>query len=67
MKSVIQKSIEAGINLRGTRHAGQSAAQLRRDNPQLAQRWAKFITENKAQLVSEISTVLARAEKGVQS
>lgn len=53
-----QKSLKTGLNLRGTCHAGKSAAELRRDNPALAQRWARFITANKAQLVTEISQAI---------
>lgn len=37
--NVIQKSLRQGINLRGTRHAGKSAAELRGDDPKLALRW----------------------------
>lgn len=47
-KTIIQKSIDDGINLRGSRHAGKSASELRRDDPKLA-----------ARLVAEISGVLA--------
>ncbi len=58
MKSIVQKSIEAGINLRSTRHYGKSAAELRRDDPKLAQQWARFIKANKAQMVREISGIV---------
>ncbi len=53
--TVVQKSIDAGINLRGTKHQGMSGAELRDSNPALARKWAAFIQENKAQLVKEIA------------
>lgn len=56
MKSVIQKSIEQGINLRTTQWSGMSAKQLRKANPRLASRWSKFVVENKEQLVKEIAS-----------
>lgn len=61
MKTTFQKSIEAGINLVGTVHDGQSAKQLRRSNPRLARKWAGFIKANKAQLVREISGALCKS------
>jgi hypothetical protein len=60
--NTVQKSIAAGINLRGTVHAGKSAAQLRRDDPALALRWARFIKANKAQLVREIAGAMGGAK-----
>lgn len=58
MKSVLQKSVEQGINLRGTTYQGMSAAQLRQANPKLAKQWARFISENKEQLVKEIAGIV---------
>ena len=53
--NIVKKSIRAGINLRGTKYAGMSGADLRKVNPKLAAKWDKFITSNKAQIVREIA------------
>ena len=62
MKTVLQKSIEQGLNLRGTVNQGKSAEQLRHNDPKLALRWAKFIKANKAQLVREIAGIIGGAK-----
>lgn len=59
MKSILQKSIDQGINLRGTRHAGMSGSELRSSNPALAAKWAAFIKRNKAQMVKEIAACVS--------
>ena len=54
-KGMKQESVNAGINLLGTEHAGKSAAQLRRDDPALADKWAAFITANKSPIADDIA------------
>ena len=44
-KGMKQESVNAGINLLGTEHAGKSAAQLRRDDPALADKWAREMAD----------------------
>lgn len=53
--TTLQKSIQQGINLRGTRYEGFSARELQKANPQLAQKWALFIRHNRKQLIQEIA------------
>lgn len=59
MKSILQKSIDQGINLRGTPFAGLSGAELRQSNPALAAKWVAFIKRNKAQMVKEIAACVS--------
>ena len=54
MKATFKPAFNAGINLLGTEHAGKSAAQLRRDDPALADKWAAFITANKSPIADDI-------------
>ena len=45
MKATFKPAFNAGINLLGTEHAGKSAAQLRRDDPTLADKWAREMAD----------------------
>jgi len=45
MKATFKPAFNAGINLLGTEHAGKSAAQLRRDDLALADKWAREMAD----------------------
>ena len=45
MKATFKPAFNAGINLLGTEHARKSAAQLRRDDPVLADKWAREMAD----------------------
>ena len=44
-------------------HGGKSAADIRRENPELADRMAAFIRDNKRAMVREVSRLVPRDDR----